>query len=199
MKAGRILWMVIFLFNMGVVMGQTAWKSPDYKPEQYRKVMVLAKISDELTKRQMEDATVKLLGEKGIMAIPAYAHITAPDLASEETLIAKADLLQVDALLVYNITGNETDYKNTPSVNASVGVPVKVGIFRGFLGTNVPITGGSKAVSKIKVTASFYNKTSHAMQWSYPMSGKLKTDNAKLAASLAKQTVNAMIKDNLFI
>jgi hypothetical protein len=182
-----------------IVVAQSSWKSPEYKPETYRKVMVLAKTTDELIKRQIEDATVKLLKEKGIEALPSYSNIVGADLATEETLIAKADALAVDALLVYNVTSNDTEYKNTPSVNASVGIPVRVGIFGGFLGTNVPIAGGAKTVKTVKVTASFYNRFSKSMQWSFPLSGKLKSDNNKLANTFAKNTVSAMIKDNLFM
>ena len=94
---------------------------------------------------------------------------------------------------------NNTTIKNTPSVNASIGVPVRVGIFRGFLGGNVPLAGGSKTVKIIKATASFYNRSTKSMQWSFPLSGKLKSDSNKLANSFAKSTVNTMVNDNLFI
>jgi len=52
----------------------STWKASDYKPEPYRKVMVLAKISDAAARKQLEDFTVKFLTDKGIVAIPAYAH-----------------------------------------------------------------------------------------------------------------------------
>jgi hypothetical protein len=179
--------------------GQSSWKSPDYKPEAYRKVVVLAKTSDELAKRQIEDATVKLLNDKGISAIPAYSNITAEDLATEDALIAKADILEVDALIVYTITGQDTKIKNSPSVSMGVGVPIRMGIFGGFLGGSVPIAGGAKAVSIVNANASFYNRSSKSMQWSYPLSGKLKKGTSKLAADFAKTTVNAMESDALFI
>jgi len=197
MKKNSLL--VVCVLFMQTVIGQSSWKSPEYKAEVYRKVMVLAKTTDELIKRQIEDATVKLLNEKGIEGIPAYSNIVDADSSNEEVFIAKADALGVDALLVYNVISNDTQYKNTPSVNASLGVPVRVGIFGGFLGTNVPIAGGAKTVKTVKAKASFYNRSSKSMQWSFPLSGKLKNDNAKLANSFAKNTVNAMIKDNLFV
>ena len=160
--------------------------------------MVLAKTSDALAKRQIEDATVKLLIEKGIAAIPAYSNIVEADIASEETFVAKAETLELDGLIVYTITGNNTEYKNTLSVNASVGVPVRLGIFGGFIGTSVPIAGGAKSVSIVNANASFYNRSSNAIQWSTPLSGKLKNGADKLAASFAKTTVSAMLKDGLF-
>lgn len=182
-----------------IALAQSSWKSPEYKSETYRKVMVLAKITDELKRRQIEDATVKLLIEKGIAAIPSYPNIIEADIASEEAFIIKADTLEVDALLVYKISGTNSEYKNSPSLNASIGVPVRLGIFGGFLGTSVPIAGGAKTVSTINATANFYNRSSKSLQWSFPLSAKLKKDNSKLATSFASSTVNAMIKDNLFV
>jgi hypothetical protein len=188
----------IFLLQT-IVFAQSSWKSPEYKPEVFRKVMVLAKTSDELKRRQIEDATVKLLIEKGITTIPSYPSITEADIASEETFIIKADALEVDALLVYKITGTNSEYKNAPSVNASIGIPVRMGIFGGFLGTSVPIAGGAKTVNTINATANFYNRSSKSLQWSFALSAKLKKDNSKLANNFALSTVNAMEKDNLFV
>ena len=197
MKHVTLVFLSIFLI-LSLCSAQSSWKSPEYKAEKYRKLIVLAKISDDLTKRQVEDATVKLLAEKGISAIPAYSNITDEDLASEDALIKKADSLQADALIVYTITGQNTDSKNSPSVNMNVGVPVRVGIFRGFLGTNVPIAGGAKSVKTVKANASFYNRSSKDKQWSYQLSGRLKSGTNKLAVSFAKTTVNALFNDDIF-
>jgi len=182
-----------------IALAQSSWKSPEYKSETYRKVMVLAKITDELKRRQIEDATVKLLIENGIAAITSYPNIIEVDIASEEVFITKADSLEVDALLVYKISGTNSEYKNAPSLNASIGIPVRLGIFGGFLGTSVPIAGGAKTVSTVNATANFYNRSSKSLQWSFPLSAKLKKDNSKLETSFASSTVNAMIKDKLFV
>jgi len=188
---------ILLLQTIGVA--QSSWKSPDYKPDVYNKVMVLAKFSDDLVKRQIEDMTVKLLIEKGMVALPAYANIVEADLISEDTFVAKAESLEVDALIVYTITGNNTAYQNTPSVHMNVGIPVRLGIFGGFLGTNVPIAGGAKSVTIVNANAAFYNKSSRSMQWSHPLTGKLKNGPDKLSASFAKTTINALIKDQVFI
>lgn len=178
---------------------QSTWKSPTYKAEAYRKVIIMAKISDDLAKRQLEDATVKLLKEKGMEAIPSYSAITDADLVSEEAFMVKADSLQADALIVYTVAGTETTYKNTPSVDAYVGVPVRIGIFRGSIGGNVPLAGGARSVSVVRVTSGFYNRSSKDLLWSGPLQGKLKKGTAKLASDFAKTTVNALVKDRMFL
>jgi hypothetical protein len=63
----------------------------------------------------------------------------------------------------------------------------------------VPIAGGAKTVNTINATANFYNRSSKSLQWSFALSAKLKNDNSKLANSFASSTVNAMLKDNLFV
>ncbi len=178
---------------------QSTWKSPGYKAEAYRKVMVMAKVSDDHARRRLEDATVKLLNEKGITAIPAYSNITEADLAAEDVFMQKADVLEVDAVVVYTVTGSGTEYKNTPSVNAYVGVPVRIGIFRASIGGNVPLAGGAKTVMVVNAVAGFYNRSSKDLLWSVPLSGKLKKDTGKLATDFAKTTVNALLKDNIFL
>lgn len=198
MKKQLVTLFLILLANT-IGLAQSSWKSPEYIAKKYNKILVLAKISDPLIKRQLEDATVTTLKENGFDAIPSYLNITDSDSQSEETFLVKAESLGIDALLTYTITANNTEYKNTPSVNASIGVPVRLGIFGGFLGTNVPIAGGTKSVSSVKMTASFYNKDSKNMQWSFPLSGKLKKDTSKLANTCAKTTVSTIIKDRLFL
>jgi hypothetical protein len=88
----------------------------NYKSEAYQKVFGLAKISDDLSKRELEDATVKIMNKKGINAIPTDSNILDNNLARDENFKQKTDTLRVDVLLVYTITGNNTQYQNTPSV-----------------------------------------------------------------------------------
>ncbi|HBU79355.1 MAG TPA: hypothetical protein DEF18_14750 [Muricauda sp.] len=177
---------------------QSVWKSPTYQKRKYRKVMVVAKTSDGLAQRQLEDATVQQLKENGISAIPAYAHIKKTDYALEETLRKKVDELEVDALLAYTFDHPKSAYKSSPSVDARVGVPVKMGIFRGFLGTSVPLAGETKNVDKISGKATWYTCTSDEMQWSQSLSGKLNKDTQKLAEDFAQKTIKSMVKHNLF-
>ncbi|MFL0682438.1 MAG: hypothetical protein ACJLTB_04255 [Algoriphagus aquaeductus] len=189
---------LLFLFFLTQGFAQSSWKSSDYRKENYRKVVVLAKTSNPGAKRLLEDQTVAELQADGIQAIPAYSNITERDLASENALIAKADQLEADALLVYNFNPLTSEYKNGPSVNANLGIPVKVGIFRGFLGTNVPIAGGPKQVQKFSGSVSFYNRQSSDMQWNLGIGGKIGSDATKQARSVAKKAVKAAVRDGIF-
>lgn len=194
---GMVVTGVFFLFSINQALGQSSWKSPNYQKEDYRKIIVLAKTSNPGAKRLLEDQTVAELQAVGIQAIPAYSSITENDLATEDSFIAKANQLEADALLVYNFDPLTSEYKNSPSVNANLGIPVRVGIFRGFLGTNVPIAGGPKQVQKFSGSVSFYNRQSTDMQWNLGIGGKIGSDRAKLARSISKNVVKTALREGI--
>ncbi len=194
---GMVVTGVFFLFSINQALGQSSWKSPNYQKEDYRKIIVLAKTSNPGAKRLLEDQTVAELQAVGIQAIPAYSSITENDLATEDSFIAKANQLEADALLVYNFDPLTSEYKNSPSVNANLGIPVRVGIFRGFLGTNVPIAGGPKQVQKFSGSVSFYNRQSTDMQWNLGIGGKIGSDRAKLARNISKNVVKTALREGI--
>ena len=160
-----------------VTVAQTSWKSSDYKPEPYRKVMVLAKVTDVNARKQLEEYSVKLLTDKGIVAIPAYSYVTKAGIASREAFLVIADSLQVDALLVYSVNGAEKSAAYTPTVSVGMGV----GMYGGYMGASVPIAGGTKMVVTVKMSAYFYNRASTDEQWALQLSGQLDGGTDKLA------------------
>ena len=194
MKNPLIAFCLFFIIHQAS-MAQTTWKAADYKPEPYRKVMVLAKISDIAAKRQLEDFTVKFLNDKGIVAIPAYSNVKRTDGVTREAFLVIADSLQVDALLVYSVNGAIQRAENTPTVSVGVGV----GMYGGYAGASVPIAGGTKLVTEVKLSVYFYNRASTDEQWANQLSGTLEGNTDKLAYTFAKSTVKAMIKDGMFI
>ena len=194
MKHLLITFCLIILVQSGAI-AQGTWKASDYKPEPFRKVMVLAKVSNTLVRQQLEDFTVKFLTEKGIDAIPAYPNVKPANVASREAFLVLADSLKVDALLVYEVNGAEKRMENTSNVSVGVGV----GMYGGYAGASVPISGGTKMVADVKMSTYFYNRASTDEQWANDLSGTLDGDTDKLAYTFAKTTVKAMMNDGLFI
>lgn len=175
---------------------QTPWKSADYKAEPYRKVMVLAKVTDQSARHQLEDYTVKFLGDKGIVAIPAYSNVKLKEGLTREAFLVIADSLQVDALLVYSVNGAEKHAETTSTVSVGVGVG---GMYGGYAGASVPISGGTKVVTAVKLSVDFYNRASVDEQWANQLSGTFDKKTDELAYTFAKSTVKAMFKDGLFV
>ena len=185
----------LFVMLQLTARAQTSWKSSDYKPEPYRKVMVLARVTETAARKQLEDYTVKLLNDKGITAITAYANVKQTDGISREAFMVIADSLQVDALLVYSVNGAEKQVEHTPTVSVGVGV----GMYGGYAGASVPIAGGAKMVLLVKMTVDFLNRASKDEQWSMQLSGKLDGATDKLAYTFAKSTVKTLLKDGMFV
>lgn len=185
----------LFAVMLPAVKAQTTWKDAEYKPEAYRKVMVLARVTEQAALKQLEDYTVKFLNDKGVVAIPAYANIKKTEGVSREEFLVIADSLQVDALLVYSVNGAEKAVENTPTVSVGVGV----GMYGGYAGASVPIAGGAKMVMLVKMSVYFYNRASVDEQWMLQLSGTLDKNTDELAYSFAKTTVKAMFKDGMFL
>jgi hypothetical protein len=177
-------------------MAQTNWKASDYKPEPYRKVMVLARVSDIGARQQLEDYTVKFLKDKGIVAIAAYSNIKPTQGLTREAFLVIADSLQVDALLVYSVNGAVDRVEQTTTVSVGVGVG---GLYGGYAGASVPISGGAKVVKDVKLSVYFYNRASVDEQWAEQLSGTLDGGTDKLAYTFAKTTVKALVKDGMFL
>ena len=178
-----------------VLFSQTTWKSPGYKPEAMRRVMILAKITDVAARRQLEDFTVKLLADKGIEAVQAYSNLSKTRFDTREAFLAYADSISVDALLVFTVEDARKMAENKPTVSIGVGV----GMYGGYMGASAPISGGTKMVTLVSLSGKFYTRTTEGEQWIITLSGKLDGPTDKLAYSFAKTTARAMVKDGLFL
>lgn len=187
---------VLAFLAPAALIAQTTWKSPTFKPEAMRKVMVYAKVADEMARKQLEDFTVKMLSDKGIPAVTAYSTLKRTKFATKEDFIAYADTLGVDGLLVYEVESAEKTAVSQPTVSVGVGVG---GMYGGYMGASAPIAGGTKMVTMVSMSGKFYARNYTDSQWLISLSGKLEGPTDKLAYSFAKTTARAMLKDGLFL
>jgi len=174
------------------------WSAPDLKPATYQKVAVLAKFSDDVARRVLEDSVVKGLTDRGITAVAAYQVFDSEDLASEEAIVAKAKELGVDAGLVFTVTGKDTKVTTAPTVHASVGVPVRAGPFSVFLGTSVPLGGGTSTSTKVGVKSEFFSKGSEGPIWIGNFATDLAGGNERAAQEIGSQSLKQLKKARLF-
>ena len=178
-----------------VLFSQTTWKSPDYKPETMRRVMIYAKITDVAARKQLEDFTAKLLADKGIEAVAAYSTLKRTKFDTREAFLAYTDSISVDAILAFNVEDAQEMTVNQPTVSVGVGV----GMYGGYAGASAPIAGGAKMVTVVSMSGKFYTRSTTGEQWIIKLSGKLDGPTDKLAHSFAKTTAKAMLIDGLFL
>jgi len=191
----------VFFFLVALTSTSTAqkvlnsWVSPEYAKPNYRKVAVLAKISDKEIQQMVEDNAVLALREKGITAITSYLNFKEADLASTEALIAKADQLQVDAVVVFSVLREDSKIQNTPTLSAGVAIPVRIGFFTAYLGGNVPLAGGPKFVDVLQLKSEFYNRNSETPHWTTTYEFKLKNNYEAIAKGWTTRTVASLFRN----
>jgi len=187
----------LFLTTIGSAFSQkvlNSWVSPEYSKPEYRKVAVLAKISDKEVQQMVEDNAVLALRDKGINAITSYLNFKETDLASNEAILARADQLQVDAVVVFSVLREDTKVQNTPTLSAGVAIPVRIGFFTAYLGGNVPLAGGPKLVDVLQLKSEFYNRNSDVSHWNTTYEFKLKNNYEAIAKGWTSRTVAAILK-----
>jgi hypothetical protein len=195
--------LVIFSFFLALVLNSNAqkvlnsWVSPEYTKPEYRKVAVLAKISDKQIQQMVEDNAVIALREKGINAITSYLNFKQEDLSNHEALIAKADQLQVDAVVVFSVKREDTKIQNTPTLSAGVGIPVRIGFLHTYIGGSVPLAGGSKLVDVLQLKSEFYNRNSDTPHWNSVYEFKLKNNYEAIAKGWTTRTVASLFRLNI--
>lgn len=164
-----------------------------------KKMLVLAKIHENAYRYLMEDDMAKALNAKGVNALASYPNISEEDAKDTSKLIAKAEQLDVDALIAFKIIDVEKEFRNTPAVSAHVGVPVRIGFLHTYIGTNVPIAGGSVKEQKvITVSVALYTNKSGNPGWTKIIKAKVKDDVELTVKSIVKDTLKGMEKAKLF-
>jgi len=176
----------------------STWSAPDLQPGSYQKVAVLARFTDDVARRILEDEVVAGLKKRGIEAVAAYQEFTPEDLANDEAVKARAAELGVDAGLVFTVTGEDKQVKSSPTVHASVGVPVRAGPFSLFVGTSVPLGGGASTVTTVGLKSEFFAAGSEGPIWIATYTTDLKGGNEKTADKLASESLKQLKKADLF-
>lgn len=163
-----------------------------------KKLLVLAKIHENAYRYLMEDDMANALNAKGVNAMASYPNISEDDAKDTSKLIAKAELLEVDALIAFKIIDVEKEFRNTPAVTAHVGVPVRIGFLHTYIGTNVPISGGSVKEQKvITVSVALYTNKSGNPSWTKIIKAKVKDDVELTVKSIVKETLKGLAKDKI--
>jgi hypothetical protein len=189
-----------FVFIVAVVLPSfsqkvlSSWVSPEYTKSEYRKVAVLAKISDKKIQQMVEDNAVLELRAKGINAITSYLNFKDEDLSSHDAVITKADQLQVDAVVVFSVKREDTKVQNTPTLSAGVGIPIRIGFIHTYIGGSVPLAGGPKLVDVLQLKSEFYNRNSDTPHWNTTYEFKLKNNYEAIAKGWTTRTVAAIFR-----
>lgn len=182
-----------FIFLM-LFVGIAVFSAVSGYSQKAAKVMILAKLDNAAHKKNMENIMASRVKTTGAEVLTAHATLTEGDMASEEAFKAKLTELGVEGLIVFSDGTLRNEYKNKPSVNAGLGVPVKIGIFRGYIGGNVPLAGGAKQQSKVTLHVYYFDKFYEGMRWDDVLKGNLDNGSEALAQKFADATLKQLTK-----
>lgn len=168
-------------------------------PPAASKVLVIAKVKEEGKRRQLEEEARSELREKGVEAMLGADVLEESDLASEDALRKKVEVLGVDGVLGFVVLGIEEKVKHSSaSVSVGVGVPVNVGGLSMFIGGSVPLGGGApKVTRKVNLRARYFARPFAAPVWEKVYSENLFDDTTPLVQYLAHDSVKALKKKKL--
>lgn len=191
---GCFLMAILPAFSQKVL---NSWVSPEYSKTNYRKVLVMAKISDKENQQMVEDHAVMALRDEGVNAITSYLNFKEADLASTEAMNARVDQLKVDAIVIFSVLKEDTKVRNSPSLSTGVGIPIRIGFISGFIGGNVPLAGGPKLIDVLQLQSEFYSRNSETPHWNTVYEFKVKNNYEAIAKGWTSKTVASLFKSKI--
>ena len=162
-----------------------------------RKVLVVARVSQEDRRRQLEEQTRAALQEKGVEATLGSDVMTEDDFASEEAVRKKVESLGVDGVLGFVVLGVQESIKQS-SVSLSVGIGGYGGGGMGmFVGGTVPLGGSTKVVHKVQVRARYFARPFAGPAWEKIYKETVQGDTTPLIQRLSQDSVKWLKKKKL--
>ena len=164
------------------------------KPAPARKVLVVAKIKEDATRRSLESAARDELKKRGVETILGSDVMTEADFASEDAVRRKVESLGVDGVIGYVPLGIDESVK-TSSAHLSIGIGGYGGGGMGmFVGGSVPIGGSTTVVRKVRLRARYFARPFAGPAWEKVYYEKLQDDPSYLIGHLADDSVSALKK-----
>lgn len=169
----------------------------DGKPAPARKVLVVAKIQEEVQRRELEKATAAELQKRGVEPTLGSDVLTAADFESLDTIRKKVESLGVDGVLGFAVLGIDESVK-TSSMSIGFGVGGYGGGGMGmFVGGSVPIGGSTTVVRKVRLRARYFARPFQDPAWEKVYNEKLQDDTSWLRDYVANASVTALKKKKL--
>lgn len=169
------------------------------QPAPARKVLVIAKIKEPMTRNALEKEAVAQLKKRGVEAIRGSEVMTDDDFVSLEAVRRKVESLDVDGVIGYvPLAIDETVKTSSASVSVGVGgYGPSTGGMGMFVGASAPIGGSTKVDRKVKLRARYFARPFDAPAWEKEYSSALKYDNTPFIDYFVKDSVGALKKKKL--
>jgi hypothetical protein len=166
-------------------------------PVPARKVLVIAKVQEEVTRRTLEEAVRTELMDKGVEATLGSDVMTEADFVSLDAVRKKVESLNVDGVIGYVPLGIDESVK-TSSAHLGIGIGGYGGGGMGmFVGGSVPIGGSTTVVRKLRLRARYFARPFELPAWEKTYNEKLQDDTTSLIRLLASDSVRMLRRKKL--
>jgi hypothetical protein len=173
----------------------SSWASPTLETAALTKVLVIARITEDATRRLLEDALARELGKRKVPALASYVALSAEEMRDAAAIRRVAEAQGVDAALLFTVTRSGQSVQQSPSVSAGVAIPIRIGSFGFSLGVSQPLGVGATTVRTAEVKGELYHAGAEGPQWIGTYAVTHDDGAAQRAAeALAKTSVKALDK-----
>ena len=164
---------------------RSAYKAPNYVKKKYNKILVLAKLEQDVYRKRIEKAVVAELNDWGAKTIAAVDYFTTTDRGDSAKLMAKLDSLGVDAVLILKNAASQTYVDERAFYTGSM-----YSVFGGIYYSTFDIDTRSSQVIYMKTD--FITKDPRQLQWS-----RVVPINASKGLELSVQELATQTRRNL--
>lgn len=166
-------------------------------PAPARKVLVVARVSQEDRRRALEGQTASELKERGVETLLGSDVLADADFVSEEAIRKKVESLGVDGVIGFAVLGVQDTVKQT-SASLSIGFGGYGGGGMGmFVGGTVPLGGSTTIVHNVQVRGRYFAKPFAGPAWEKIYKDKVVDDVGPLIRRLASDSVKNLKKQKL--
>ncbi|HSE42954.1 MAG TPA: hypothetical protein VLH08_19485 [Acidobacteriota bacterium] len=180
---------------------KSSWKNPDANSSslKFEKVLVVAVIGQEFTRKVAEDKVVKILkeGNSTANAIPSYLVLGQEELKDKDSAKAKITEMGFDGAIVLKYAGSQDQRKYDPGEGESVWYPY-VG-FWGFYseGWGAVYNATTPNDLKVLIETMLYSIKEDKLIWAGISETKNPKNPAKVVAEIAEETTKHLQKEGL--
>ncbi len=174
----------------------STWRSPDAKPDQFHKILVVAFMKDDGQRRSAEDRIVQNI--KNHEAIPSYKVLSMADMKDEELAKKKVEALGVDGVVTMRFLGSKEKLEYVPGTTTYG--PSYYQPFWGYYGYAAPMLydpGYYTTTNLVRVETNIYSLKNQELLWSGHSETADPTSLDDLIDSIARATAKELQREGL--
>jgi hypothetical protein len=179
------------------------WRNPSATPSslQCKKVLVIAAIKQELTRKVAEDKAVAVIEAGGnAHAVPSYTLISESELDDKEAAKAKITAMDFDGVIVMQNAGSKDERKYDPENVVGPGAPwYAYQDFWGYYGSGWGAVYNATTSNDlfVYIETLFYSLKDNQLVWAGISETKNPENPAKVVGEIAEETTKYLQKEGL--